>query len=136
MQAEPIKTDKLNWVFSAYPRVVAAWLFGSANTGHARPDSDIDIGVLFDAPPTLDEWLELHAALQDVLDVENIDLVVLNSKTPVLRYAAICGQRLYCRSLEEMATFASLTARQYEDSMALLARGYATRKAALARAQA
>lgn len=136
MQAEQQKMDNLNKLFATYPRVVAAWLFGSANTGHPRPDSDIDIGVLFDTPPTLDEWLELHAALQDVLDAGNVDLIVLNSKTPVLRYAAICGQRLYCRSLEEMATFASLTARQYEDSMALLARGYATRKAALARAQA
>ena len=136
MQTGPMKTDKLNRLFAAYPRVVAAWLFGSANTGRERPDSDIDIGVLFDAPPTLDEWLDLHAALQDALDAGNIDLVVLNSKTPVLRYAAICGQRLYCRSLEEMATFASLTARQYEDSMALLARGFAARKAVLARAQA
>ena len=136
MQAGPMKMDKLNSVLAEYPRVVAAWLFGSANTGRERPDSDIDIGVLFDAPPALDEWLDLHTDLQDALDVGNVDLVVLNGKSPVLRYAAISGQRLYCRSLEEMATFASLTARQYEDSMALLARGYATRKAALARAQA
>ena len=136
MQAGPMKTDKLNSVFAEYPRVVAAWLFGSANTGRERPDSDIDIGVLFDAPPALDEWFDLHTDLQDALDVGNVDLVVLNGKSPVLRYAAISGQRLYCRSLEEMATFASLTARQYEDSMALLARGYATRQAALARAQA
>ncbi len=136
MSTEPMKTDNLNRLFAAFPRVIAAWHFGSTSVGRARPDSDIDIGVLFDAPPTLDEWLDLHAALQDAMGVENVDLVVLNGKTPVLRYAAISGQRLYCRRLEEMATFASLTARQYEDSMALLARGYAVRKAALTHAEA
>ncbi|MCL4833776.1 MAG: nucleotidyltransferase domain-containing protein [Caldilineaceae bacterium] len=136
MSTEPMKTNNLDSLFATFPRVIAAWHFGSTSVGRARPDSDIDIGVLFDAPPTLDEWLDLHAALQDALNAGNLDLVVLNGKTPVLRYAAICGHRLYCRSLEEMATFSSLTARQYEDSMALLARGFAARKAALARAKA
>jgi predicted nucleotidyltransferase len=100
-----------------------------------RPDSDIDVGVLFDASPTLDAWLSLHADLQDAFGAENIDLVILNGKSPILCFEAISGQRVYCRNAEELATFASLTARQYEDSMALLARGYAARKAMLARAE-
>lgn len=136
MQRSPILASNLIDLFAAHPRVVAAWLFGSASKDRMRPDSDIDVGVLFGAPPTLDEWLSLHADLQDAFGAENIDLVILNGKSPILRFEAISGQRLYCRHLEEMATFASLTARQYEDSMALLARGYAVRKAVLARAEA
>jgi len=127
---------QLNELFALHPNVVGAWLFGSRHTDRARPDSDIDVGVLFGLPPTLDEWLALHADMQDAFDMENIDLVVLNRKSPVLRFQAISGQRLYCRNREELAVFASLTARQYEDSMALLTRGFAARKAALARAKA
>lgn len=126
----------LDDLFASHPRVVAAWLFGSAHEERMRPDSDIDIGVLFETSPDLDEWLALHAELQDIFASENIDLIILNGKSPILRFKAISGQALYCRSLEERATFASLTARQYEDAMALLARGFAARKAALARAEA
>ena len=126
----------LEELFAAHPRVVAAWLFGSAHKDRMRPDSDIDVGVLFETSPDLDEWLVLHAELQDIFASDNIDLVILNGKSPILRFEAISGQALYCRSLEERATFASLTARQYEESMALLARGFAARKAALARAEA
>ena len=136
MQKSPLPTNNLKALFAAHPQVIAAWLFGSAHTGRMRADSDIDIGVFFAAPPTLDEWLSLHADLQDALAFEDIDLVILNGKSSILRFEAISGQLLYCRNREELATFASLTARQYEDSMALLARGMQMRKAALARAEA
>ena len=131
----------INWensraVFAADPNVIAAWLFGSAYTGTMRPDSYIDIGVLFAEKSTLDELLDLHAGLQDAFDFDNIDLVTLNGTSAILRFEAISGRPLFCRNLEARAAFASLTARQYEDSMALLARGFAARKAVLARAQA
>lgn len=127
--------QRLNDVFVSYPHVVAAWLFGSASKGRMRADSDIDVGVLFARQPTLDEWLDLHADLQDAFGLEDIDLVVLNRASPILRFEAISGQALYSRKREERTTFISLTARHYEESMALIARGYAARKAALARAE-
>lgn len=136
MQTNQIPKSRLDELFALHPNVIAAWLFGSAHSGRMRTNSDIDIGVLFAAPPTLDEWLSLHADLQDAFAFEEIDLVILNGKSPILRFEAISGQRLYCRNRQELATFASLTARQYEDSMALLARGLQARKAALARAKA
>jgi predicted nucleotidyltransferase len=136
MQKSRILMTQLNDLFTVYSGVIAAWLFGSAYKDRTRPDSDIDVGVLFVAPPTLDEWLALHADLQDSLSFEDVDLVILNGKSPVLRFEAISGLLLYCRNRTEMATFVSLTARQYEDSMALMARGYDARKAVLARAEA
>ena len=136
MLSDPNLISRLKEVFESYPQVVAAWLFGSASKGKRRPDSDIDIGVLFEKKPTLDEWLDLHADLQDALHSDAVDLVILNGASAILRFETLCGQALYCRNLEERATFASLTARQYEESMALIARGYAARKAAFARAKA
>jgi len=123
-------------VFEADPNVIAAWLFGSAHKGTMRPDSDIDIGVLFAQKPTLDELLDLSISVQNALGFDDVDLVVLNGASSVLRFEALCGRSLFCRDLEARAGFASLTARQYEESMALYARGLAARKAALARAQA
>ncbi len=59
--------------------VKAAWLFGSRATGDARPDSDVDIGVLLEAAPrTLSEIPDaLAAALEAVVDCP-VDVVVLN----------------------------------------------------------
>ena len=107
------------------PAVLAAWAFGSSVIGRATPESDLDIGVLFTAPPSLDEWADLRADLQEALQIEEIDLVVLNGASVVLRFEAISGRRLVCRDPEAVAGFASLTAREYEDEMAFAARGLA-----------
>jgi hypothetical protein len=68
--------------------------------------------------PTLDELAVLRSALQDALAFDEIDLVVLNEASPILRFEAISGRPVYTSDLEARATFASLTAREYEDEMA------------------
>lgn len=103
--------------------VIAAWVFGSAQSGEVHPNGDVDIGVLFESPPSVDEQLNLLAGLQAALNHEEIDLVVLNGANPILRFEAISGKALFCRDAGRRAEFASLTAREYEDSMALWQRG-------------
>jgi predicted nucleotidyltransferase len=98
--------------------VIAARGYGSAQEGTVRPGSDIDVGVLFDGRPSLDELVDLRAALQEVLQYEEIDLVVLNDASPVLRFAAVSGRPVYVADRERRAGFVSLTAREYEDEMA------------------
>jgi hypothetical protein len=66
--------------------------------------------------------------LQSALNIEEIDLVVLNKANPILRFEAISGRSLFCRDLSRRAEFASLTAREYEDSMAMVERALAERK--------
>ena len=100
------------------PNVLAAWHFGSTVEKSIRPGADIDIGVLFVRMPTLDELAVLRSALQDALSFDQIDLVVLNDASPILRFEAISGRPVYTSDLEARATFASLTAREYEDEMA------------------
>ncbi len=117
---------------AANPNVVAAWLFGSAQSGRTHPGSDIDIGALFDHKPDLDERIDLLTALQDALNFERVDLVVLNGASPILRFEAVSGTLLFERpgadNVERRVAFVSLTARQYEYSMALIERGLRWRR--------
>jgi hypothetical protein len=64
----------------ADPGVIAAWLFGSRALNRARLDSDVDVAVLLDRPPTgfLDYPFELEAALTDATRLP-VQLVVANT---------------------------------------------------------
>ena len=64
--------------------IAAAWLFGSVARGTARPDSDVDVGVLFreDPPRSLTGYrFDLEADLEAVAGLP-VQLVVLN-RAPV-----------------------------------------------------
>jgi len=99
--------------------IVGAWLFGSAQDGEVRDGGEVDIGVLFDEKPGLDAMAVCRARLQKILRFDAIDLVILNGTSPILRFEALCGKRVYCADEDRCAEFASLTAREYEDEMAM-----------------
>ena len=109
-------------VLAAAEGVVAAWIFGSAQLGRAGPASDLDIGVLFEEVPSLRQRAELRAGLQQALDFDDIDLLVLNEAGPIARFEAISGRAVWCQDRDRRAAFVSLSAREYEDEMALLRR--------------
>jgi predicted nucleotidyltransferase len=98
--------------------VVAAWVFGSAQEGIVRIGGDIDIGVLFDRKPSLDELIDLRICLQNALAYDDIDLVVLNDTSPILRFEAVSGRPVYVTDRICRAAFVSSAAREYEDEMA------------------
>lgn len=100
------------------PNVLAAYHFGSSRQGCIRAGADVDIGVLFYRAPSLDELATLREAVQSVLVFDDVDLVVLNNASPILRFEAISGRSVYTADPEARATFDSLTAREYEDEMA------------------
>lgn len=116
-------------VWQDYPQVVAAWAFGSGQNGQVKAGSDLDIGLLLAHVPTLDERLDLMWALQRAFSMVEVDVVVLNGCSSVLRFEAVSGRVLFCRDMEHLATFVSLTAREYEDDMALFGRGLALYRA-------
>lgn len=105
-------------IWADEPNIIAAWAFGSAQEGTIRDSGDIDIGILVESAPSLKELTRLLSHLQEALQFEDIDLVVLNDANPILRFEALSGRSLFCRDLSRRAEFASLTAREYEDSMA------------------
>ena len=85
--------------------------------------SDVDIAVLFRAPPSLDELVGLQAALQKGLQFDQVDLVVLNDASPITRFEAVSGHPVFYRDLSARAEFVSLTAREYEDAIAFIQQG-------------
>jgi predicted nucleotidyltransferase len=107
-------------VFENNPNVIAAWAFGSAKEGEIRPGSDLDLSVLFDKSPSLNERAELLIQLQRALNFDDVDLVVLNGASPITRFEAVSGRLIFSRDASRQAEFVSLTAREYEDEMALL----------------
>lgn len=112
----------LDGFWPGQPEIEAVWVFGSARDGEVREGSDIDFGILFRSLPTLDLLAEVRASLQTILNVDDIDLIVLNNASTILRFEAVRGHRLYCRDANRCAAFVSLTAREYEDDMAMVER--------------
>jgi len=82
-------------------------LFGSHVKGTARPDSDLDLGVLVDEYPLEPEReLALIRDLAHALRRADIDLTVLNHANPSLCYlAARDGVPLYEREPNAFARF-------------------------------
>jgi predicted nucleotidyltransferase len=85
---------------SADPSIVCAYLFGSVARGEQGSSSDVDVAVLFDAPPPatlLGPVSRLQGELENAL-ARDIDLVVLNHAAPdlihrVLRDGVLVSER-------------------------------------------
>ena len=105
---------------AGFPCIVAAWVFGSAQSGIVRTGGDIDVALLFDHRLSLDELVDVRCALQKALHCDEIDLVPLNDAAAILRFEAVSGQLIFCRNESVRAAFVSLTAREYESDMAFL----------------
>jgi predicted nucleotidyltransferase len=124
--------ERVERVLAQTPDLIAAWVFGSAQTGRIHPNSDLDIALLFGEKPSLGQLADLRAALQEALRFDDIDLVVLNGASPITRFEAVSGRSVYTHDASARAGFVSLTAREYEDTMAFLQQGLRYRTAAKA----
>lgn len=87
----------LDILLQAIPSLSAVYLFGSQASGHAGPDSDVDLAILADAPPdTLALW-SLSGRLAQVLN-RHVDLLDLRAASTVMQYRIITtGERLWVR---------------------------------------
>lgn len=73
--------------------IEALWVFGSVARGTPRPDSDMDLGGLFKAPPDLDALLGARADIGALVGRE-VDLVDLEAVSPILAFEVVKHGRL------------------------------------------
>lgn len=115
--------DRLEGVLAGWPGVAAAWLFGSQARGTARPDSDVDVAVLFTARPRGFEeqpW-ELEARLTQVAG-RPVQVVVANTApADLVRRVLAEGQLLVDRDRSARVRFQVQSYKEYWDMAPLWA---------------
>jgi len=89
--------DIIRLVCKELPEVIAIYSFGSWDTPHVRPDSDIDLAVLLQNPvDRVHLWnVAQNLAREMGKDVDLIDL--LQASTVMQMQVISSGKRLYCR---------------------------------------
>ena len=101
--------EMLRAVLSRYPDVQLCIVFGSAASGRASPDSDLDIAVAAPQPLTAGRHLELIEAFSAATnrEIDLIDLMAVSG--PILRQALSTGvvvenrdKGLYARLISRM----------------------------------
>lgn len=129
----PLDTAALERLAGALDRdgVLAASLIGSQARGTAGPLADVDIAVWHD--PKLDSTarlqlrLELAAAASRALGTDEVDIVLLNDATPLMRHRAVRdGRRLIERDRRARVRLETRALLDYLDTAPLraeLARG-------------
>ncbi|MGB0680008.1 MAG: type VII toxin-antitoxin system MntA family adenylyltransferase antitoxin [Polyangiales bacterium] len=114
---------KLASLWQRETAILAVWVFGSAQQGDLGPTSDVDLALLLRRPWPWEQKADLRAAVQERLQVEDIDLVFLdNDSDPLLAFEALSGRLLFVRDAAARIAYASLKAREYEDAVAFLAK--------------
>jgi predicted nucleotidyltransferase len=92
-------------------------LFGSQSSGQVHPESDIDLGFLYDEPVDL---LDLTNKVIQRLHKDRVDVVDLRRANPLLCYSAVRqGKLLFERSPGLFNSFFSLSFRRYVDTKKL-----------------
>ncbi len=104
-----------------FPKVIAAYAFGSQISGRPTPLSDVDIGILMDDDlADMDSFkieMDLLGELQRILKTGNIDLVVLNKAPLPIQYSATSGMLLFTNSHEKKCDFEEYVRKYYIDCL-------------------
>jgi len=86
-------------VLIQFPDIAAAWVFGSEARGTARPDSDLDVGLLLRTrgKTALDVYRDLStlaARIEQVTHGRSVDVVLLESQGPIFQHQVLRQGRL------------------------------------------
>ena len=90
--------ESLRRLCEPHPEVGAIYLFGSQAQGTARPDSDLDLGVLYASPQPLARTLALEEELERALG-ERVEVVDAARASPFVALDIVRGERLDRASL-------------------------------------
>ncbi len=95
--------DRVGEMLQTYPDLKLAFLYGSAVNGKMRPDSDVDIAVLFDHPLGAGQKMALSACFEEAL-LKTIDLVDLFSLSGTILKQILCEGRVVVKKNTEDLT--------------------------------
>lgn len=107
-------------IFSRYPGVQAVYLFGSAGSGRAHQQSDLDLAIVPHSPAVREQKLDILADLarRGFCDV---DLTFLDTDDVVLRYEVVRQNRVvYGADDFDRGALYSRVIRQYLDFLPYL----------------
>ena len=96
---EPIRR-----VATTFPEVRAIYIFGSQAVGGARPDSDLDYGVLYRTRQALATTLRLEEDFEQAT-ARKIHLIDLGRACAFLALDIVRGERVFCRDATETDRF-------------------------------
>ena len=103
-------------IFRRYPEIRAVYLFGSYADGTARPDSDLDLGILPRTPAFHQRLLDLLTDLTEA-GFDRVDIVWLDEADLTLRYEVVRRNRLlYAAPDFDHGTYFSRVLREYWDT--------------------
>ncbi|MBS7349489.1 MAG: nucleotidyltransferase domain-containing protein [Comamonas sp.] len=87
----------LSHLQQAIPSLSALYVFGSQATGHAGPDSDLDLAVLADEPLGAEKLWDVGSQLADIAHC-HVDLLDLRAASTVMQYRIITtGRQLWAK---------------------------------------
>src|SRR6266850_838720 len=89
---------------AANPGIRALYLFGSQSSGQARPESDLDLGVLYRSPQPLAAVLALEQQIEQMLG-RRVDVVDVAHARAFLALEIVRGERVFCRDSTETDRF-------------------------------
>jgi predicted nucleotidyltransferase len=101
---DPALVDVLGQLAEQRPNVRAVYVFGSQGSGHARSDSDVDVGVLYRTPEPLETTLALEDACERALR-RRVDVVDVARAGAFLAFDIVRGERVFCRDVVDADRF-------------------------------
>jgi len=107
--------QKISELGTSKSEIAAVYLFGSAAAGRLTPESDIDLGILFEQKPSAIELLQLQEEFTDALGVQ-ADIVNLDVASPILRMQVLKnGMRVFTRNETRVHAFFVRAINEYDD---------------------
>ena len=100
----------------AHPEIAAIYLFGSYASGHARPKSDIDLGVLFIENVDCFVRVNMETEVSNLLS-KDVDLIDMRKSSPFLRHQIYkYGKTIYQNGEDFPFQFRADSIRDYLDT--------------------
>ncbi len=106
---------KILEVAKSKTEIAAIYLFGSAAVGRLTPESDIDLGILFEQKPSAIELVQLQEEFTNTLAVQ-ADIVDLDAASPILRMQVLKnGIRIFTRNETRVHALFVRAVNEYDD---------------------